>query len=52
LDPVYTGKAFMGMVEELQAGRFSDADDIVFIHTGGQLGLFPYREQFAQGALV
>lgn len=46
LDPVYTGKAFHGLVEELKAGRFDDSNDIVFIHTGGVFGLFPQRDQF------
>lgn len=45
LDPVYTGKAFHGMLEELKAGRFDGADDIVFIHTGGFFGLYPQRDQ-------
>ncbi len=40
LDPVYTGKAFHGMVTELAAdpGRFGSA--IAFLHTGGLFGLF------------
>jgi len=46
LDPVYTGKAFHGLLKELQAGRFDDSNDIVFIHTGGVFGLFPQRDQF------
>lgn len=46
LDPVYTAKAFAGMLEELQAGRFADASDLVFIHTGGLFGLFPQANQF------
>lgn len=45
LDPVYTGKAFYGMLEQLKQGRFTDTEDIVFIHTGGIFGLFPQREQ-------
>jgi D-cysteine desulfhydrase len=44
LDPVYTGKAFYGMLEEIKAGRFAGCSDIVFVHTGGVFGLFPYRE--------
>lgn len=44
LDPVYTAKAFYGMVQELAQGRFDDADDVVFIHTGGVFGLFPQRD--------
>ena len=40
LDPVYTGKAFHGVVTELRANprRFGDA--IAFVHTGGMFGLF------------
>lgn len=45
LDPVYTGKAFHGMLMELRAGKFADADDIVFVHTGGVYGLFAQRDQ-------
>jgi D-cysteine desulfhydrase len=47
LDPVYTGKAFLGLERELQAGRLSEGDDIVFVHTGGGFGVFPYEEQLA-----
>ena len=39
LDPIYTGKAFFGMLSELKNGRFNDADNILFIHTGGLFGL-------------
>ena len=46
LDPVYTGKAFHGLLQELADGRFADCRDIVFIHTGGIFGLFPQREHF------
>ena len=46
LDPVYTGKAFAGLVAELAAGRFAGCRDIVFVHTGGIFGLFPQRQGF------
>ncbi len=46
LDPVYTGKAFDGFIQELHRGQFKDTDDVVFVHTGGIFGLFPHREQF------
>lgn len=46
LDPVYTGKAFHGMLNEIKRGRFNDSNDIVFVHTGGVFGLFPQRDQF------
>jgi D-cysteine desulfhydrase len=44
LDPVYTGKAFHGMVSELAAdpARFGAA--IAFVHTGGMFGLFAPSE--------
>jgi len=44
LDPVYTGKAFYGMLKEIEQGRFQHLDDIVFVHTGGIFGLFPQRD--------
>lgn len=52
LDPVYTGKAFHGMVTELrkagagQQSALGGAREVVFIHTGGLYGLFPQREGF------
>ncbi len=46
LDPVYTGKAFYGMLDQHKKGLFGDAGNIVFVHTGGVFGVFPQREQF------
>lgn len=49
LDPVYTGKAFHGMVSELakgDAGQLPGANQVVFIHTGGLFGVFPQQEKF------
>lgn len=37
LDPVYTAKAFIGLITELQIVR--DPKRVLFIHTGGVLGL-------------
>jgi D-cysteine desulfhydrase len=45
LDPVYTGKAYFGMISELQKDPKAFGDRIVFIHTGGLFGLFPIAEQ-------
>lgn len=45
LDPVYTGKAFHGMLEEIKKGRFADAKDLLFIHTGGVFGLLAQAEE-------
>ena len=40
LDPVYTGKAFYGMVEELKRDPKCFGERIIFIHTGGIFGIF------------
>lgn len=40
LDPVYTGKAWAGMLKLLKDGYFDGQDDIVFVHTGGAAALF------------
>jgi D-cysteine desulfhydrase len=45
LDPVYTGKAFYGMVEEIRKGRYDSASDIVFVHTGGLFGLLAQQHR-------
>lgn len=44
LDPVYTGKAFFGLISEIKKGRFKDYSNIVFVHTGGVYGTFPYSD--------
>jgi D-cysteine desulfhydrase len=41
LDPVYTGKAFFGMVQELKNNSACFGERVIFIHTGGIFGLFP-----------
>lgn len=45
LDPVYTGKAFDAMLQEIGSGRLHGMENIVFIHTGGIYGLFPQKEE-------
>jgi len=47
LDPVYTGKAFYGMVSELKKDPRCFGERIVFIHTGGLFGLFPKAAELA-----
>jgi D-cysteine desulfhydrase len=47
LDPVYTGKAFHGMLQEVGAGRLREAKHVVFIHTGGLFGVFPQCGEFS-----
>lgn len=40
LDPVYTAKAFAGMLHHLREGSLRGAAAVLFWHTGGQLALF------------
>ena len=40
LDPVYTAKAFGGLIGEVEAGRVRHDDLVVFVHTGGTPALF------------
>ena len=47
LDPVYTGKAFYGMLELIKNNQIGAHQDIVFVHTGGIFGLFPHHQQLA-----
>ena len=47
LDPVYSGKAMAGLIDMVRSGRFADHENVVFVHTGGQAGLFAYQPAFA-----
>lgn len=46
LDPVYSGKGFAGLLGAIADERFDEADNVVFVHTGGAVGLFAYRATF------
>lgn len=46
LDPVYTGKAFHGLLKDIELGFYANCRNIVFVHTGGQFGVFPQRAGF------
>lgn len=45
LDPVYTGRAMVGLLDLIKKGYFEKGDNIVFLHSGGTPALFPYREK-------
>lgn len=40
LDPVYTGKAFAGLVQMAKEGKLQKDENILFLHSGGAGGLF------------
>lgn len=44
-DPVYSGKGLAGMLDLIEKGYFKQADNILFVHTGGSAGLFGYSDQ-------
>ncbi|MFK3797172.1 D-cysteine desulfhydrase family protein [Pseudomonas sp. NPDC088444] len=46
LDPVYSGKAFAGLLAQLRAGAYASGDDVIFLMTGGVPSIYAY-----QGAL-
>ncbi|NOG71316.1 D-cysteine desulfhydrase [Roseicella sp. DB1501] len=46
LDPVYSGKGMAGLIDLIRKGRFGKEENVVFLHTGGQAGLFGYPEAF------
>lgn len=47
LDPVYTGKAFHGLQQELARDPKFFGERICFVHTGGIFGLFPKAAELA-----
>ena len=42
LDPVYSGKAFAGLIDLIRKGHFKQGENLVFLHTGGSVSLFAY----------
>jgi L-cysteate sulfo-lyase len=45
LDPVYTGRAFGGLLDLIRRGEFQAGERLLFWHTGGTAGLFGYGEK-------
>ena len=43
LDPVYTGKAMVALVDLVKKGYFRRDENVVFFHTGGTAALFPNK---------
>lgn len=46
LDPIYTGKAMLGLADQIRQGQYKPEENILFIHTGGVFGLFPKKALF------
>ena len=50
LDPVYSGKGMAGLIDLIRKGHYTQDQNIVFLHTGGQVGLFGYRDFLTSAA--
>jgi L-cysteate sulfo-lyase len=48
LDPVYSGKAMAGLIDLIRKGQFDKDERVVFLHTGGAVGLYGYNSVFEQ----
>jgi len=48
LDPVYTGKAMAGLIDMIRHDHFTKDQNVVFIHTGGNLALFAQRQELTK----
>jgi L-cysteate sulfo-lyase len=46
LDPVYSGKAFAGLLHDINNGCYNAGQNVLFVMTGGLPGLFAYRSAF------
>jgi len=44
LDPIYTAKAFAGMLELSEKGQLGKEEPVIFLHTGGLPALFAFEE--------
>lgn len=48
LDPIYTGKAFAGMLNLIETGSLGTSEPVIFLHTGGAPGLFAFSEELSR----
>ena len=48
LDPVYSGKAFAGLLAAIHAGEIANKEAVLFVMSGGTPGLYAYEPAFAE----
>lgn len=48
LDPIYSGKAMVGLLDLIEKGRFSREENVLFLHTGGAPELFVMNQFLSQ----
>jgi L-cysteate sulfo-lyase len=50
LDPAYTAKAMVGLIDDVRHGRIQPGKPILFLHTGGTPAVFAYRDDLLDAA--
>jgi len=48
LDPVYAGRAFGALIDQIRKGTFKRGETVLFWHTGGAPALFAYAKDFGE----
>ena len=48
LDPVYSGKAMSGLIDLIRKKQIPATENVVFLHTGGAVGLYGYTPVIKQ----
>ena len=48
LDPVYTGRAFAGLIDLIRQGKIRRDETVLFWHTGGTPALFAYTDELCR----
>jgi 1-aminocyclopropane-1-carboxylate deaminase/D-cysteine desulfhydrase-like pyridoxal-dependent ACC family enzyme len=46
LDPVYSSKAMVALMDHIKQGQLTKNDTVIFLHTGGYPALFAYHQYF------
>ena len=50
VDPVYTGRAMVGLIDLIRRGVFGPDETVLFWHTGGTPALFAYADELEVGS--
>lgn len=48
LDPIYTGKVMFAVMNQVQAGAFTEGTNILVVHSGGLQGIAGFNERFGE----
>ncbi len=48
IDPMYSGKALAGLIDDVRKGRWKSGETLVFVHTGGTPALFAYAQEVSE----